>query len=123
MGAVAGVAVLGAILYGQITSDLLHRLDRIPSLTHTMRDQVVVAVTTGNLPTTGPIVKVVNQVLPGVTSAFTNGLNFVLAAAAALMLGSAVLAAVLTARRSTAPSTSPMEADRPASSQVGQAHG
>jgi hypothetical protein len=38
-------------------------------------------------------------VLPGVASAFTQGLNFVLATAAALMLASAVLAAVLVGRR------------------------
>jgi hypothetical protein len=101
MGAVAGVAVLGAILYGQITSHLLHRLHQIPGLSHAARDQVVVAVTTGNLPTSGPLVKIVNQVLPGVTGAFTQGLNFVLSTAAGLMLASAALAAVLVARRRT----------------------
>lgn len=98
LGAVAGVAVLGAILYGQITSHLLHELDRIPALSHAARDQAIVAITTGNIPTTGPLVKVVDQVLPSVTSAFTQGLNFVLAAAAALMLASALLAAVLASR-------------------------
>jgi MFS family permease len=98
LGAVAGVVVLGAILYGQITGHLLHQLDRIPGLSHAMRDQAVVAVTTGNLPTRGPLVKVVNTVLPGVTSAFTQGLNFVLLTAAALMLASAVLASVLVRR-------------------------
>ncbi|HEX4862426.1 MAG TPA: hypothetical protein VFV02_00035, partial [Acidimicrobiales bacterium] len=70
-----------------------------PGLTHTVRDQVVVAVTTGNLPTSGPLVKIVDSVLPGVASAFTQGLNFVLATAAALMLASAVFAAVLGRRR------------------------
>jgi hypothetical protein len=98
LGAVAGVAVLGAILYGQITSHLLQELNRIPGLTHGAREQAVVAVTTGNIPTTGPLVKVVNQVLPGVASAFTQGLNFVLLTAAALMLASSVLAAVLVRR-------------------------
>jgi EmrB/QacA subfamily drug resistance transporter len=102
LGAVAGVAVLGAILYGQITSHLLHELSRIPGLSHAAREQAVVAITTGNLPTSGPLVKVVNQVLPGVTSAFTDGLNFVLLAAAALMLASAVLAAILGRRDRTA---------------------
>lgn len=95
LGAVAGVAVLGAILYGQITSHLLHELDRIPGLTHAARDQAIVAVTTGNIPTSGPLVKVVGQILPGITSAFTQGLNFVLLSAAALMLASAVLAGIL----------------------------
>lgn len=99
LGAVAGVAVLGAILYGQITSHLLHRLDQIPGLSHTLRDQVVVAVTTGNLPTTGPLVRIVDEVLPGVASAFTQGLNFVLATAGGLMLASAVFAAVLARRQ------------------------
>ena len=99
LGAVAGVTVLGAILYGQITSSLLHRLDAIPGLSHTMREQAVVAITTGNLPTKGPLVKVVDAVLPGVAAAFTDGLNLVLAAAAALMLASAVLAAALVRRQ------------------------
>ena len=99
LGAVAGVAVLGAILYGQITSHLLHRLDQIPGLSHAVRDQVVVAVTTGNLPTRGPLVTIVDDVLPGVANAFTQGLNFVLATAGALMLGSAILAAVLARRQ------------------------
>ena len=95
LGAVAGVTVLGAILYGQITSSLLHRLDAIPGISHAAKDQVVVAVTTGNLPTKGPLVKLVDAVLPGVAAAFTDGLNLVLATAAALMLASALLAAVL----------------------------
>lgn len=99
MGAVAGVAVLGAILYGQITGHLLHRLDQIPGLTHTVRDQVVVAITTGNLPTSGPLVRIVDAVLPGVANAFTQGLNFVLLSAATLMLASAVFAGVLVRRR------------------------
>ena len=98
LGAVAGVTVLGAILYGQITSSLLHRLDAIPGLPHAAREQAVVAVTTGNLPTKGPLVKVVDTVLPGVATAFTDGLNLVLATAAALMLASALLAVALVRR-------------------------
>ena len=98
LGAVAGVAVLGAILNGQITSTLAHHLAHIPGLTPAARDQVIVAVTTGNLPTKGPLVKVVDQVIPDVSSAFTNGLDFVLSTAAALMLASAVAAALLVRR-------------------------
>lgn len=100
LGAVAGVAVLGAILYGQITSRLLHRLHEIRGISHAVRDQVVVAVTTGNLPTSGPLVKIVDDVLPGVANAFTQGLNLVLSTAAALMLASALLATILVRRGS-----------------------
>jgi MFS family permease len=98
LGAVAGVAVLGAILSGQITSTLAHRLAHIPGLSHAARDQVIVAVTTGNLPTTGPLVKVVGQVVPAVSDAFNSGLDFVLTTAGALMLASAVVAALLVRR-------------------------
>ena len=95
LGAVAGVAVLGAILNGQITSTLSHRLAHVPGLSHAARDQVIVAVTTGNLPTQGPLVKVVDQVVPAVSEAFNSGLDFVLSTAGALMLASAVAAALL----------------------------
>ena len=98
LGAVAGVAVLGAILNGQITSTLAHRLAHIPGLTHATRDQVIVAVTTGNLPTDPKLLKVVSQVVPDVGTAFNNGLDFVLSTAGALMLASAVLSAVLVRR-------------------------
>jgi MFS family permease len=98
LGAVAGVAVLGAILNGQITSTLAQRLAHVPGLTHAARDQVIVAVTTGNLPTSGPLVKIVGQVVPSVTTAFNDGLDFVLTTAGALMLASAVAAAVLVRR-------------------------
>ena len=99
LGAVAGVAVLGAILNGQITSTLAHHLAHVPGLTHAARDQVIVAVTTGNLPQNGPLLKVVNQVIPDVTAAFNSGLDFVLTTAGALMLASAVAAALLVRHR------------------------
>ena len=99
LGAVAGVAVLGAILNGQITSTLAHRLAHVPGLTHAARDQVIVAVTTGNLPTSGPLVKIVGQVVPAVSDAFNSGLDFVLSTAGAMMLASAVAAAFLVRRR------------------------
>lgn len=99
LGAVAGVAVLGAILDGQITSHLLHGLARFPDLSHAAREQVIVAVTTGNLPTSGPLVKVIDQVLGGVITAFNQGLDFVLVTAGALMLASALLSAGLVRRR------------------------
>ena len=99
LGAVAGVAVLGAILNGQITSTLARQLAHVPGLTHAARDQVIVAVTTGNLPTSGPLVKIVGQVVPAVSDAFNNGLDFVLSTAGAMMLASAVAAAFLVRRR------------------------
>lgn len=97
LGAVAGVAVLGAILNGQITGTLTHQCNHL-RLAHPVCDQVIVAVTTGNLPTKGPIVKLVPHFIPGVTNAFNSGLDFVLSTAGALMLASAVAAALLVRR-------------------------
>lgn len=97
LGAVAGVAVLGAILNGQITGTLARHCGNL-HLSHSSCDQVIVAVTTGNLPTTGPLVKVVPQFIPGVTHAFNSGLDFVLSTAGALMLASAIASALLVRR-------------------------
>lgn len=104
LGAVAGVSIVGAIINAQLTTNLLHRLSSIPGLPAALRNEVVIAVTTGQtnssaLPKTGPIAKIIDEVLGAAQSAFASGLNTVLLMAGALMLASGIAAIVL-ARRS-----------------------
>lgn len=103
LGAVAGVTVLGAIINRQLTTDLLHRLSHIPGLPASLRDRVVIAVTTGNvdttsLPKSGPIAHIVNEVIAAAESSFSSGLDTVMTLAGALMLASGALALVLMVR-------------------------
>lgn len=107
LGAVTGVTVLGAIINGQLTTNLLHRLAQIPALPASLRNEVVIAITTGAantsaLPKTGPIAKIVNEVIGAAESSFSSGLDAVMALAGALMILSGVLALILVKRPSTA---------------------
>jgi hypothetical protein len=102
LGAVAGVAVLGSVVNGLLVTNLTHELARIPGLPPSLRGQVITAVTTGSvntsgstLPKTGPIAAIVQQVLTAANKSFSDALNVVLILAGALLLGSAVLAAGL----------------------------
>lgn len=104
LGAVTGVTVLGAIINGQLTTNLLHRLATIPGLPVALRNEVVVAITTGAantsaLPKTGPIATIVNEVLGAAETSFANGLDAVMILAGSLMLASGLLAAILVRRR------------------------
>ena len=106
LGAVAGVTVLGAIVNAQLTTNLMHKLAAIPGLPASVRNEVVVAVTTGSagtsasaLPKTGPIAKIVDEVLGAAESSFASGLDMVLLLAASLMIASGALALVLRRRR------------------------
>jgi MFS family permease len=105
LGAVAGVAILGSILNGQLTHDLVSRLNRIPGVPASIRNLVIVSITTGavntsqdKLPKTGPIRVIVNQVLAAAQASFTQGLDLVLILAATLLLASGVLVAILARR-------------------------
>ncbi len=105
LGAVVGVTVLGAIINAQLTTNLMHRLAGIPGLPSALRNEVIIAVTTGSantssstLPKTGPIAKIVNEVLNAAASSFSSGLDMVMALAAALMIASGLLALVLARR-------------------------
>jgi EmrB/QacA subfamily drug resistance transporter len=101
LGAVTGVTVLGAIINAQLTTNLLHRLSGIPGLDDSLRNQVVVAITTGqantsNLPKTGPIARIIAEVLGAAQGSFASGLDTVLIMAGVLVLASGAVAAVLT---------------------------
>jgi EmrB/QacA subfamily drug resistance transporter len=106
LGAVAGVTVLGAIVNGELTVNLLHRLAKIPGLPASLREQVVVAVTTGTantkasgIPKTPQVTAIVNQVIAAAEKSFSQGLDIVMLTAASLMLASGVVAAGLIRRR------------------------
>ena len=107
LGAVAGVTVLGAIVNAQLTTNLLHRLAAIPGLPASLRTQIIIDVTTGaaqtgasQLPKTGPIADIVNQVVAAAQGSFSSGLDTVLILAGTLLLASAVVTGLL-ARRAT----------------------
>ncbi len=108
LGAVAGVAVLGAIVNAQLTVNLSRSLiaAHIPK---GLRDLVITAVTTGaygpnstqGVPTTGPTGALIQKVISEAEGAFANGLEIVLILAGVLMLASTI-AALATTRRTVA---------------------
>ena len=108
LGAVAGVAVLGSIVNGQLTVNLLHRLTAI-GIPKVYQQEVVTAVTTGSIGGQATsaehnkaIASIVDKVVTAAYGAFGNGLDISLDIAAALMLLSAI-AAVLWVRRRVVP--------------------
>ena len=100
LGAVVGVTVLGAIVSGQLTSDLERRLRAIPQLNAGLRQLIITDVTTGNVG--GNIPKgfeaIVRQVLDAASASFSSGLDIVMSLAGALMLASGLLALVVARR-------------------------
>jgi MFS family permease len=108
LGAVAGVAILGAIINAQLTHELLRRLATIPGLPASLRNLVIVSITTGavntsqdKLPKSGPERTIINEVLAAAQVSFAQGLELVLILAASLLLASGVVVAVLTRRRAS----------------------
>jgi EmrB/QacA subfamily drug resistance transporter len=102
LGAVAGVAVLGSVVNGVLVTSLNQKLAGIPGLPSSLRSTVITAVTTGSagtagstLPKTGPIARIVNEVLAAANSSFSDALNVILILAGVLLLASAGAAAGL----------------------------
>ena len=101
LGGVAGVAILGSIVNGHLTVNLVHRLSAI-GIPKSYQQLVVGAVTTGTYQSQAKsaasknpgIQHIVNQVVGAAYGAFGRGLTVSLAIAAALLLASAVLALV-----------------------------
>jgi hypothetical protein len=99
LGAVVGVAVLGSIVNGQLTVNLVQRLTAI-GIPKSYQSLVVTAVTTGTyqgqakaVTAKNPAVThIVNEVIAAAYGAFGHGLNISLNIAGGLLLGSAVLA-------------------------------
>jgi len=99
LGAVVGVAVLGSIVNGQLTVNLVRRLTAI-GIPKSFQSLVVSAVTTGAYQSeskaatgkTPAITHIVNEVTSAAYGAFGRGLHLSLNIAGALLLASAVLA-------------------------------
>lgn len=101
LGAVAGVAILGSVVNGQLTVDLVRRLTAI-GIPKAFQTQVITAVTTGSFSqqTSSTVSRhksleqIVNKVVDAAYGAFSHGLDIALMMAGALMLLSALVALV-----------------------------
>jgi EmrB/QacA subfamily drug resistance transporter len=100
LGAVAGVAILGSIVNGQLTVQLTHRLAAI-GIPPAFRSQVLAAVTTGAIGSQArgfagkqnqTVQEIINKVVSAAYGAFAHGLALSLWASGALLLASAVVA-------------------------------
>ena len=96
----AGVAILGTIVNGQLTVNLITRLAAI-GIPPSFRSQVIAAVTTGSLGSqargsagkgNASIQQIINEVVGAAYGAFGHGLDLALTASGALLLASAVVA-------------------------------
>ena len=100
LGAVAGVAILGSLVNGQLISSLVRQLNMI-GIPKSFQNTVITAVTTGTFSSqvtpvqrTPAITKIVHEVTQAAYVAFGHGLDAALSAAASMMLLCAVVAAV-----------------------------
>ena len=100
LGAVAGVAILGSIVNGQLTVNLTRRLVDI-GIPASYRSEIIAAVTTGSISaqekglsgkTTAAVQAIINKVVSAAYQAFTHGLEIALTASFALLLVSAAVA-------------------------------
>jgi len=99
LGAVAGVAILGSIVNGQLTVNLTNQLIAI-GIPETYRAQIIAAVTTGSInaqqkglsgKTSAAVQAIINKVVAAAYQAFSHGLDFALGISFFLLLGSAAL--------------------------------
>jgi EmrB/QacA subfamily drug resistance transporter len=111
LGAVAGVSILGAIVNGQLTVNLTHRLIEL-HVPAAIRALVINGVTTGQnpkgLPTSPGVQKLIDQVSQPAYAAFRTGLDISLLLATALLFASALLA-LATIRRPNQTSGAPVD--------------
>lgn len=100
LGAVAGVAILGSIVNGQLTVNLTARLIQI-GIPASFRHEVITAVTTGqtasaeaglNPATRRAFAGIIRRVINAAYGALTHGLDIALVASASLMLIAAAVA-------------------------------
>ena len=120
LGAVAGVAILGSMVNGQLISSLVRQLNLI-GIPKSFQDTVLAAVTTGTFNaqarafrSTPAIDKIVHEVTQAAYVAFGRGLDVALSAAGAMMLtcGFVALLTMRAARaRANADPSAPREAE------------
>jgi hypothetical protein len=102
LGAVFGVAVLGAVMNARLTGDLIRSL-RALGIPTQFQSLVLQAVTTGAVPKGagqggGANATIVAQVIHAAYDAFGSGLDLALTLAGAMLLGAAGIAWVTTGR-------------------------
>ncbi len=111
LGAVTGVAILGSVVNGQLTVNLMARLAAI-GIPVSYRSEVVAAITTGTVNqrlaglgavTSAAVQAIINKVVGAAYGAFTDGLHLALETSAILLILSAVLAYATGTRERTAP--------------------
>lgn len=99
LGAVAGVAILGSIVNGQLTVNLTSQLIAI-GIPETYRAQIIAAVTTGSInaqekglsgKTSAAVQAIIDKVVAAAYQAFTHGLDFALGISFFLLIGSAAV--------------------------------
>jgi len=107
LGAVAGVAVLGSVVNGQLTVNLVHRLAAL-GIPKQFQSIVIAAVETGTVHSQanayhggGSLQVIVNQVVTAAYGAFGSGLDLALSLSGSLLLVAGLVAAV--GLRGTAP--------------------
>ena len=99
IGAVAGVAILGSIVNGQLTVNLIHRLTAI-GVPRQFQNQIITGVTTGTFNEQASnavggnkaLQQIVDRIVNAAYGAFSHSLDIALIMAGALMLLSAVVA-------------------------------
>ena len=109
LGAVAGVAVLGSVVNGQLTTNLVHRLTAI-GIPKSFQSEVITAVTTGSFNEqakqfggSAAIQEIIKKVVNAAYGAFGSGLDIALTAAGVLMVvGTVVALTTIGSRRSQA---------------------
>jgi len=104
IGAVTGVAVLGALVYGQLTASLTHRFIQL-GVPLAFRNLVLNALETGQIPQNtsqyNSFGALVQEVINAAYSSFGDGLHAALYLSAALVFASGVLAATTLRRPPT----------------------
>jgi MFS family permease len=108
IGAVTGVAVLGALVNAELQATLTSKLNRL-GIPPNFQAVVIHAIETGTVPPAGTSVgappgegSLVRQVIQAAYTAFQAGLHVALYVSAGLVLGAGILAAVTLAMPSTA---------------------
>jgi EmrB/QacA subfamily drug resistance transporter len=100
LGAVAGVAILGSIVNGQLTVNLTQRLVQL-GVPAAFRSQIITAITTGTAASqadaiskhsSAAIKQIINEVVNAAYGALTHGLEIALVASGILLLVSALVA-------------------------------
>jgi hypothetical protein len=115
LGAVAGVAILGSLVNGQLTTNLAVKLTAI-GIPKAFQSEVITAVTTGSFSSQAQHYKagkaieaIINKVVGAAYGAFGHGLDIALTASGSLMVVGAVVAFSTLRAGRLSPDSDPVE--------------